>query len=170
MRFLLLLLSAALPLFAQMEEHHHDAAERLGTVSFPISCKEGTQETFTRGVALLHSFWYEESEKAFREVAAHDPQCGMAWWGVAMSNYHPVWPSPYSPAELARGIAAAEKAAAAGAKTPRERAYIDAIALFYRDANKVDLNTRARVYESAMERLTSQYPDDDEAAIFYGLE
>src|SRR5437762_1976611 len=141
MRFIptvvLTLALTASPLSAQMEEHHHDGAaeERLGTVSFPISCAAGTQDMFTRGVALLHSFWYEESEKAFREVAARDPHCGIAWWGVAMSNYHQVWPLPYSPAELARGIAAAEKAKAAGARTPREQGYIDAIVAFYRDAD-----------------------------------
>jgi tetratricopeptide (TPR) repeat protein len=155
--------------FAQMPEHHHDASEGFGKVSFPISCKEGTQEAFTKGVAQLHSFGYEDAEKTFTGVAERDPQCGMAWWGVAMTNYHPVWPSPYSPAELARGIAAAKKAEAAGAKTPRERAYIDAIATFYRDADKTDLITRARAYEEKMAALTASYPDDDEAAIFYGL-
>ncbi|MEA2238273.1 MAG: hypothetical protein QOC81_2997 [Thermoanaerobaculia bacterium] len=166
-----LFLLAPLPLLAQMEEHHHTGApdERLGTVSFPITCSAGSQEQFTRAVALLHSFWYEESEKAFRAVAARDPKCGIAWWGAAMSNYHQVWPSPYAPAELARGIDAAEKAKAAGAQSPREQAYIDAIVTFYRDANKLDTVTRARAYEAAMERLTSRFPDDDEAAIFYGL-
>jgi hypothetical protein len=93
----------------------------------------------------------------------------MAWWGVAMSNYHQVWPSPYSPAELARGVTAAVKAQSIGAKTARERGYIDAIAAFYRDANEVDIVRRARAYESAMERLTTEFPDDDEAAIFHGL-
>ena len=161
---------ATLPSFAQeMEHHHHEAGEeRLGTVSFPISCA-GAQESFTRAVALLHSFWYEEAEKAFRAIASNDPRCGIAWWGVAMSNYHPVWPSPYSPAELSRGIDAAAKAKAAGAKTPREQAYIDAVVTFYRDADKVDTVTRARSYEAAMEQLTARYPDDDEASIFYGL-
>jgi tetratricopeptide (TPR) repeat protein len=154
---------------AQMEQHEHGAAERLGTVSFPISCSPDAQAKFTRAVALLHSFGYEDAEKAFGEVARIDPQCGMAWWGVAMSNYHPVWPSPYSPAELARGIAAASKASAVGAKTPRERGYIDAIAAFYRDAGTVDIIPRARAYEAQMERLVAQNPDDDEAAIFYGL-
>ncbi|MGZ5493046.1 MAG: hypothetical protein ACXW3E_05980, partial [Thermoanaerobaculia bacterium] len=165
------LLFAAFPLAARMDQHEHGGAvpERLGTVSFPISCSPAAQTTFTRAVALLHSFWYEEAEKAFNGVAAADPQCGMAWWGVAMSNYHQVWPSPYSPAELARGIAAAEKAKAVGAKTAREQAYIDAIATFYRDADKVDGNTRARAYEAQMERLVSQFPGDDEASIFYGL-
>jgi tetratricopeptide (TPR) repeat protein len=166
-----LLLVVPLPLLAQMEEHHHTGAadERLGTVSFPITCSAGSQEQFTRAVALLHSFWYEESEKAFRAVAARDAKCGIAWWGAAMSNYHQVWPSPYSPTEQARGIEAAEKAKAAGAQTPREQAYIDAIVTFYRDAAKLDAVTRARSYEAAMERLTTRFPDDDEAAIFYGL-
>lgn len=155
--------------FAQTPEHHHDMSEGFGKVSFPISCKEGTQDAFTKGVAQLHSFGYEDAEQTFTGVAERDPSCGMAWWGVAMTNYHPVWPSPYSPAELARGIAAAKKAEAAGAKTPRERAYIDAIATFYRDADKTDLITRARAYEEKMAALTASYPDDDEAAIFYGL-
>ena len=155
----------ALPAAAQMDQHHHsggETAEKLGTVSFPVSCSPPAQATFTRAVALLHSFWYEESEKAFRQTAAIDPQCGMAWWGVAMSNFHPVWPSPYSPAELARGTEAAQKASAVGAKTARERGYIDAIATFYRGPDP-------RGYEAAMERLSSQFPDDDEASIFHGL-
>ena len=159
-----MVLLLALPLAAQ-HEHHGPVPERLGTVKFPTSCNAD----FTRAVALLHSFWYEEAEKAFVDIANADPQCGMAWWGAAMSNYHQVWPSPYSPGELARGMAAAAKAEAAGAKTPRERLYIEAIATFYRDADKVDLIPRARAYEAAMERLTTQFPDDDEAAILYGL-
>jgi tetratricopeptide (TPR) repeat protein len=157
-------------LIGQMEQHDHDHhEERLGTVTFPISCTPAAQAKFTRAVALLHSFWYEEAEKAFTEAANTDPQCGMAWWGVAMSNYHPVWPSPYSPAELARGVAAAAKAKSVGAKTDREEGYIDAIAAFYNDVDHVDLNTRARAYEAAMQRLTAANPNDDEAAIFYGL-
>ena len=165
----LLLCPSALSAQDHQHEHGGTAPERLGTVSFPTSCSSDAQAKFTRAVALLHSFWYENAEKAFRDVAATDPQCGMAWWGVAMSNYHQVWPAPYSPAELARGMAAAEKAKAVGAKTPREQGYIDAIATFYRDGEKVETLTRARAYEAAMERLVSQFPDDDEAEIFYGL-
>ena len=157
-------------LVAQTEHDHGGAMhERLGTVTFPTSCSKETQAKFTRAVALLHSFWYEQAEKSFRDVAASDPQCGMAWWGVAMSNYHQVWPSPYTPAELARGIDAARKAKSVGAKTAREQGYIDAIDTFYRDADKVDTLTRARAYEAAMEGLRSRFPSDDEASIFYGL-
>lgn len=151
----------ALLFAAQMEHHDHThSAERLGTVTFKTSCAPKTQAAFNRAVALLHSFAYDESEKAFRQIAADDPQCGMAWWGVAMSNYHQVWPSPYSPAELERGKDAAAKAKSAGANTAREQAYIDAVAEIYRDP---------RAYEAAMEQLVAKYPDDDEAAIFYGL-
>src|SRR5881227_2144375 len=118
-----ILLVLVQPLLAQMEQHDHhaDGIERLGTVKFPTSCAPAAQAKFTRAVALLHSFWYEEAEKAFTEAANVDPQCGMAWWGVAMSNYHPVWPTPYSPAELARGVAAAAKAKSVGAKSDREK-------------------------------------------------
>lgn len=122
-----------------------------------------------RAVALLHSFWYDESEKTFRAAAAADPRCGIAWWGVAMSNYHQVWPTPYTPEELARGMAAAQKAKKVGAKTPRERAYIDAAAVFFKDADKLDIIPRARAYEAAMESLVARFPHDDEARIFYGL-
>jgi tetratricopeptide (TPR) repeat protein len=154
---------AALFLAAQMEMHDHaHAQERLGTVSFASSCNAAAQPMITRGVALLHSFWYEEAEKTFRAAADADPQCGIAWWGAAMSNYHQVWPAPYSPAELKRGIEAAEKAKAAGAKTERERMYIDAIAAFFHGENRL-------AYESAMESLVAKYPDDDEARIFYAL-
>ncbi len=163
-----MLLAAALPLAAQ-HEHQHEAGERLGTVSFSITCSAAANATFTRAVALLHSFWYEESEKAFLDSAKVDPQCGMAWWGVAMSNYHQVWPTPYSPAELGRGVAAAAKASSIGAKTDRERGYINAIAAFYRDVEHNDLIPRARAYEAAMQQLTAAFPDDDEASIFYGL-
>src|SRR3954468_23012310 len=166
-----ILLLSTVNLLAQMEQHDHRAegVERLGTVTFQTSCTPAAQAKFTRAVALLHSFWYEEAEKAFTDAANADPRCGMAWWGVAMSNYHPVWPSPYSPAELARGVAAAVKGKAVGAKSEREKGYIDAIAAFYNDVEHQDLNTRARAYEAGMQRVTAANPNDDEAAIFYGL-
>jgi hypothetical protein len=157
------LVLAALLFAAQLDHHDHGAPpERLGTVSFPTSCNAAAQPLMTRAVALLHSFWYEEAEKTFRAAAAADPRCGMAWWGAAMSNYHQVWPSPYSPAELERGIAAANKAKSIGAKTERERMYIDAIAAFFKDQNRA-------AYESAMQSLVTKFPNDDEARIFYGL-
>ncbi|HVR42017.1 MAG TPA: hypothetical protein VMS56_01125 [Thermoanaerobaculia bacterium] len=156
---------------AQHAQHEHHpmagSGERLGSVEFPVSCAPEVRAQFERGVALLHSFWYDEAERTFRAVAAADRRCGMAWWGVAMAQYHPLW-TPPSPEDLARGRKAANEAKAAGAKTPRERAYIDAIRAFYFPAS-ADHPTRARAYEKAIEELVRRHPDDDEAKIFHAL-
>ena len=90
-------------------DHQHGAPETLGRVSFRVSCSPEAQARFNRAVAWLHSFEYEEAEKAFQEVAAADPRCAMAYWGVAMSNYHPIW-APPSAAELEKGARAVERA------------------------------------------------------------
>jgi tetratricopeptide (TPR) repeat protein len=153
---------------AEKDQHHHPRPEKLGTVSFPTSCAPAVQARFARAVALLHSFWYDEAEKAFGEVAAADPSCAMAQWGAAMSLYHPIWAAP-TPAEVKRGQEAVAKARAAGAPTERERDYVGAIEAFFRDADTVDHRTRAVAYEKAMERVHDRYPDDREAAIFYSL-
>jgi tetratricopeptide (TPR) repeat protein len=150
------------------DQHHHPRPEKLGTVSFPTSCAPVVQAGFVRAVALLHSFWYDEAEKSFNEVAAADPSCAIAYWGVAMSLYHPIWAGP-TPAEVKRGQEAVAKARAAGAKTERERDYIAAIETFFRDAQSVDHRTRALAYEKAMEGVSARYPDDREAAIFHAL-
>jgi hypothetical protein len=144
------------------------AAEKLGTVNFPISCTSEAQQRFSRAVAILHSMWYEEAVKAFTGIADADPGCAMAWWGVAMSHWYPLWYPPPPPA-LAAGAAAVAKAEAIGAKTERERGYLSAIAAFYRDSDRLDHRVRALAYEQAMARLHQQYPDDREAAIFYAL-
>jgi tetratricopeptide (TPR) repeat protein len=148
--------------------HSHGASEQLGTVHFPTSCRNVDAE-FTRAVALLHSFGYEESRDAFQAVAAKDPSCGMAYWGVAMTWYHPLW-APPSPRDLAAGAAAADKARELGAKTERERGYIGAIGTFYRDWEHRNYATRANDYKAAMEALSRKLPDDHEATIFYALE
>ena len=150
------------------QSHHHARPEKLGTVSFPTSCAPAVQVPFARAVALLHSFWYDEAEKAFNEVAAADPSCAMAQWGVAMSLYHPIWAAP-TPAELRRGQEAVAKARAAAAPTERERDYVGAIETFFREADTADHRSRALAYEKAMERVHVRYPDDREAAIFYSL-
>ena len=148
--------------------HTHDPSERLGLVNFPVSCSPSSQKKFNRATALLHSFWYEEAENSFAAIAGDDPKCAMAHWGVAMSNYHPVW-APATVAELKKGWAAIESAKLIGAKTERERGYIAAIEAFYRDHDKLDHRTRALAYEKAMEQLHMSYPKDREAAIFYSL-
>ncbi len=152
---------------AQEHEHSHAVSETLGEVHFPTSCHAVDAE-FTRAVALLHSFGYEEARRAFEAVAAKDAACAMAYWGIAMTWYHPIWAPPNSQ-ELAAGSAAAARAAALSATTPRERGYIAAIGAFYRDADRLDHRTRARAYSDTMARLAEQLPDDHEAQIFYAL-
>lgn len=152
---------------AQHGDHRHDASE-LGRVNFSVSCTPQAQKKFNRAVAWLHSFEYEEAEKAFAEVAATDPRCGMAHWGVAMSNYHPLW-APPTAAELKRGWESIEKAKLAGARTQRERDYIAAMEVFYKDADKVDHRTRAFAYHDAMKRLYETHRTDQEAGVFYAL-
>ena len=160
---------AAGPLRAQeAHAHSHGEGEELGEVHFPISCRAEVQAEFTRAVALMHSFGYEESRRAFEIVAEKDPRCGMAYWGIAMTHYHPIWAAPDA-AELAAGRAAAEKAAELGGGTERERAYIDAIGVFYRDSATVPHAARAAAYEEAILAVSRRFPDDHEATIFYAL-
>jgi hypothetical protein len=152
----------------EMHTHQHDATEKLGRVNFSVSCKPAARSQFNRATALLHSFWYAEAEKAYAGVAKTDPDCAMAYWGVAMSLYHPVW-APPSAEELQRGRAAVEKAKSLGRKTQRETDYLAAIEAFYKDSDKLAHPTRALAYEKAMEHMYLSYPKDHEAAIFYAL-
>jgi tetratricopeptide (TPR) repeat protein len=144
------------------------AAKATGEVNFPISCGPAAQKIFNRAVWTLHSFWYPEAVKAFTEVTAAEPSCAMGYWGIAMSNWYPLWYPP-GPAALKAGSEAVEKAMAASPKTDRERDYIAAIAAMYRDSDKLDHRTRAVAYEKAMEQVYLKYPEDREAAVFYGL-
>ena len=146
-----------------------NAAERLGTVRFATSCAPAVQTQFNRAVALLHSFHLDAAVTAFTDVAAADPACGMAQWGVAMAWLGNPLAGPPSARGMKEGWAAVEKARAAGAKTPREQAYIAAIETFYKDADRVDHRTRALAYEKAMEQLSARYPADREAAVFHAL-
>ncbi len=148
--------------------HRHEPSEKLGQVNFPVSCTPKAQKQFNRAVAWLHSFEYEEAEKAFTEVTVTDPRCGMGYWGIAASNYHPLW-APPSAAELQKGWAAIEKAKAAGVKTPRERNYIAAIEVFYKDSDKLDHKTRSFAFSEAMKQLFRSHPSDHEAGVFYAL-
>src|SRR2546421_892767 len=134
---------------------------RLGQVSFPTSCAAAVQKPFERAVALLHSFWYIEAAKAFTAVAQADPDCAIAYWGLAMSQWTQIW-APPQPAALKRGLDAVEKAKAASAKTARERDYIAAAEAFFKDADKIDHRTRAQAYGRAMEQMYARYPQDRE--------
>lgn len=144
--------------------HHND----VGQIRFPVACTPEAQKAFEHGVALLHSFWYDEAGKSFSQVIRTDPACAMAYWGIGMSLYHPVW-SPPSAADLRKGSRAIETAKAIGAKTQRERDYIAALGVFYRTWDTVPHRERALAWRSAMQRLSARYPEDREAAIFYAL-
>jgi tetratricopeptide (TPR) repeat protein len=152
------------------EDSHHllDPNQKLGTVSFPTSCASSVQRPFERGVALLHSFWYDEAYKQFQQVADQDPQCAIAYWGKAMSLFHQLWSRPEE-SDLKEGWDLIRKGQAIGAKTQRERDYIDALAFFYRDYNKLDHEQRCASYSQAMEKVYHSYPKDQEAAVFYAL-
>ena len=139
-----------------------------GEVNFHTSCGPAVQKSFKEAVWTLHSFWYPEALKGFTAVTEAEPGCAMGYWGIAMSHWYPLW-FPPSPAALKAGAEAVEKAVAAGPKTEREKDYIVAIAAFYRDSDKLDHRTRVVAYEKAMEQVYLRYPEDREAAVFYGL-
>ncbi len=149
-------------------EHMTDSSAELGEVDFPVSCTPEAQAKFNHSMALLHSFEYATAIESFNIVSELDSSCAMAHWGVAMSRVEPLWGEPTAQM-LADGWAAIEKAMAAGAQTPREQAYIDAIATFYKDSDTLDHHTRALAYEQAMAQLAQEYADDAEAQIFYSL-
>src|ERR1700751_2019079 len=155
--------SALSPASAQDESD-----QRLGTVHFATSCNETAQRRFDRGMRYQHSFWYRQAKEIFEDVAKADPECGMAFWGIALtllSNPHGAPPA----SNLPLGLAAIEKAKAVGAKTQRERDYIDALAVMYVDYDKIDHRSRVQAYLKAMEALAGRYPEDDEAQIAYAI-
>ncbi len=142
--------------------------EKIGRVTFPISCAAAVQKPFERAVALLHSFWYLEAAKAFTEITQADPDCAIAYWGLAMTNWTQIW-SPPPPAALKRGGDAVEKARAATARTPQERDFVAAAEAFFKDADKTDHRTRTLAYGRVMEQMASRYPEDVEVLAFYAL-
>jgi len=169
-RVILVLVVAALAssCLAQSEPHHHDAAETVGTVSFPISCAADTQAQFERGVALLHSFEYQQARNQFQDIEKKDSRCSMAYWGQAMSLYHQLWERP-SEANLQLGAELLTKARAFNAPTARERDYVQALTIFFTNTGKLDHHQRADAYAKAMQGLYRRHPQDREAAVFYAL-
>jgi hypothetical protein len=146
----------------------HGADEVHGRVEFPTGCSSAVQSRFERAVAQLHSFGYEFARAGFEAVAAEDPGCAMAHWGIATTWLHPLWAAP-TPGELAAGRAAAERAAAIGAATERERAWIAAIGAFYAESETADHKTRAARYRESLATLAARFPDDHEARLFQAL-
>ncbi|WP_456441650.1 tetratricopeptide repeat protein [Psychroserpens sp.] len=141
--------------------------EQFGDVNFSLSCDYSVRETFDLALALLHSFEYSEAEKAFVKVLDADPECAMAYWGVAMSIYHAAW-FPPTDKELTRASKILEVAKSIE-KSEKENDYFGAIASFYTDWDKIDHKARAKKYEEKMEGMYLKYKGDTEAAIFYTL-
>ncbi len=152
-----------------------------GKVQFPVSCAPDAQSEFARGVALLHSFFYEEARRVFTSVAERDPKCAMAQWGIAMTWWHPIW-TPPTPDEMSAGKAAIEKAMAMEAGTDRERGFIKALNVYYNTPDSssaaavgqschgpVGPRDRVIAYEKAMRQLRDKYPDDFEVQTFYAF-
>ena len=154
--------------FAQ--DHQHAGAGHYGTVNFTNSCSAGVQGTFARGMALLHSFEFGQAIDAFGDVAEKDRACGIAVWGIALSQWgNPFSPAPRPAAQLTAGRSTVQRAKAAGGKTPRERAYINAVAALYDRFETLDQRARMAAYREAMGRLVQAYPEDAEGKAFYGL-
>ena len=157
------------------EQHSHAAgdAAKLGRVNFANSCAPAVQEQLQRAVAMLHSFWYDESSRQFESVAAADPHCAIAWWGVAMTHWHPLW-EPRGPSQdgMSAGLDAIRKAKASidpAKTTAREQQFIAALETFYADYRTTDHLDRVIAYESKMAALHEGNPEDVEATVFYAL-
>jgi tetratricopeptide (TPR) repeat protein len=150
-------------------QQSQSSSERLGTVHFETSCSPSVRQEFDHAMALLHSFEFPDAIAGFQKVLQADPSCGIAQWGIAMST----WGNPFgglrSPKTLQDGLAAAEKAQTIGANTDREREYIGAVALLYKNADTLDQRARALAYEKAMEQIYTTHAQDLEAAAFYAL-
>jgi tetratricopeptide (TPR) repeat protein len=155
-------ISLALPTFGQVDD------KKLGEVHFETSCKPEAQKQFDRAMLYQHSFWYRASQRIFEDVLKSDPECGIAYWGIALSLlWNPHIPAPSK--NLAEGAAALAKAKSVSPQTQRERDYLDALAVMYADHERVDHSTRIVAYAKAMEQLAQHYPSDDEAQIHYAL-
>src|SRR5438105_5093103 len=141
---------------------------KLGKVHFETSCKPEAQRHFDRAMLYQHSFWYRASQMAFEDVLKADPECAMAYWGIALSLlWNPHVPAPAK--NLGEGAAAIAKAKSVGTKTQRERDYVDALAAMYTDHEKSSHFVRSQAYAKAMEQVAQRYPKDDEAQIHYAL-
>ncbi len=166
--FLGLTLGLIAPVSAQQHEHAAGDADELGEAEFATSCAPEVQGSFNRAVAMLHSFWYQASERAFAEIAETDPSCAMVYWGIAMSRFRQLWETR-SEEDVKVGQTALERARRVGTGTARERDYIRALDQFYGAASEAEFLDRKVAYEQAMEGLYRRYPDDQEAAVFYAL-
>ncbi len=144
-------------------------SKEFGTVDFSSFCDPKGQNDFNLGMAMLHSFEYDEAEKAFSKVLAADSSCAMAYWGVAMSNFHQVWPSPPTHEELDKGSKASEKARSLSRESGIVQDYINTISTFYQDFARYSQRERILNYAKAMDEMYKKHNNDREVAVFYAL-
>ena len=152
----------------------HDPADgggQLGKVAFKVDCNATAQREFNLAMAYYHSFAWGHVDEPLKRVIAADPSCGMAHWARVLGSLdNPfAWPGNVSAKTLAEGLAGLEAARAAGLKSQRERDYVDALAVFFKDHDKLNHRTRAKAFEVAMEQVAQRYPDDTEALTLYAL-
>ena len=160
---------AAAPAYAQHEHHEGMAPKDIGTVDFTTSCNPSTKTKFNEAVALLHSFWFAESRAVFESVLKDDPNCAIAHWGIALTH----WGNPFAglrqPQTIAAGKAAIDKGLATGNPTPREKAYLEAVAILFSSSDVSTQRQRVLDYEKATGRVSVANKDDVEARIFWAL-
>jgi hypothetical protein len=175
LRFVLiiLILASIIPCAAQqnhepVEMGHGDLIKQtLGEISFPNSCNPAAQPILVIGTVLLHSFQYSAAQQIFAEVPKSDPHCAMAYWGMAMTAYHPLWEGAPEKA-LVKGHGYLEKIQPDWPISAREHEYINAIGIIFSASHKLD-NERVASYSRAMGELHKHYPEDGEATAFYAL-
>lgn len=165
---LLLTFSLAATTIAWSQENE-DRPEQLGRVAFANSCEPAVQVTFERAVVLLHSFWWQEGEKTFREVLARDPNCAIAAWGIATILIGNPFATGSTPAQAQQAKEAIEHGRAIGAKTERERLFIEAVAQYYEHISERSHSARIKSLSDAFENVTRRFPEDDEAQIFSAM-
>ena len=146
------------------------ARDDLGKVHFATSCQPAVEKQFDQAMVFLYAFWAKDAIAGFKTVLQQDPDCAMAYWGIAMAlQQNPLTAQQPGPEAAREALAGLDTAKRIGVKTQRETDYLAAVDAIYRDADKVDFPTRRRAYEKAMEALAQRYPDDSEAQVFYAL-
>ena len=143
--------------------------EGLGKLHFPVSCDPKVHTEFDRGVAMIHSYWFTIARKTFENVLSQDPNCAMAHWGIALDALGNVFVGPPTRENANAAWAELEKAREIGAKSERERNWVEALGAYYRDHERTPVNVRLAAYKAAMERMVQLYPEDFEAQVFYAL-
>jgi tetratricopeptide (TPR) repeat protein len=154
--------------YAYAQHGHQHVEHDHGVVDFKTSCNVESQEHFEHGLGMLHHMMYDQAIDIFNEAVDADPDCAMAYWGIAMTQLRPLW-APPTDREFKKGFEAIEKAASLSVPTEREQDYINALNVFYSTKQETNYRKGVKAWELALEEVHKKYPDDIDAAAFYGL-